>query len=156
MPAFRGRRVRLDRDGGRSTLKWPHCSSLIWPRLGPGRRGGNTLIWPHRGFSGSDTPGGFRASRYVWVNGWSHSVVPAWGGADGTGQGGAVRQDPGGSPAAGLRGAGAGAPARGAPADGAGGAGLAGAGAAEGAGAAGAGAGAGRGTDRGDAAGGPG
>jgi DNA-binding XRE family transcriptional regulator len=20
--------------GGRSTLKWPHCSSLIWPHLG--------------------------------------------------------------------------------------------------------------------------
>jgi hypothetical protein len=35
---------------GRSTLKWPHCSSLIWPHRGSGRRGGNTLIWPHRAF----------------------------------------------------------------------------------------------------------
>ena len=37
-------------DTGRSTLKWPHCSTLIWPQPGVGRRGGNTLIWPHRGF----------------------------------------------------------------------------------------------------------
>ena len=34
-------------ENGRSTLKWPHCSPLIWP-LG-GRRGGGSspLIWPH-------------------------------------------------------------------------------------------------------------
>jgi hypothetical protein len=45
------------RPGGRSTLKWPHCSSLIWPRPGVRAGGGNTLIWLHRGFPGGDTPG---------------------------------------------------------------------------------------------------
>jgi hypothetical protein len=35
--------------GGCSTLKWPRCSSLIWPHRGAVAAGCSTLIWPHPG-----------------------------------------------------------------------------------------------------------
>ncbi len=38
--------IRLVR--GRSTLKWPHCTPLIWPHRGRSRWWCSTLIWPHR------------------------------------------------------------------------------------------------------------
>jgi hypothetical protein len=36
-----------DPTAGRSTLKWPHCSPLIWPLGGTARGGSSPLIWPH-------------------------------------------------------------------------------------------------------------
>jgi len=56
-------------DGvGRSTLKWPHCSLLIWPHLEQCGARSSPLIWPHlrdRGVDLCDTPGWFQGAGSV-------------------------------------------------------------------------------------------
>ncbi|MGH3197897.1 MAG: hypothetical protein ACRDNT_18720, partial [Streptosporangiaceae bacterium] len=53
---------------GRSTLKWPHCSLLIWPHLEQCGTRSSHLIWPHlrdRGVDLCDTPGRFQGAGSV-------------------------------------------------------------------------------------------
>jgi hypothetical protein len=62
--------VGIDEFGhpGRSTLKWPHCSLLIWPHLEQCGARSSPLIWPHLGDRGvdlCDTPGRFQGAGSV-------------------------------------------------------------------------------------------
>src|SRR6266571_8269961 len=133
---------------GCSTLKWPHCSPLIWPHPGavaagllhsdlapPARLG--RRIFRHAG----EVPGQAGCLGGLLVTSGCRPLT-VWG-RDGV-EGGAVRRDPLGLPAGGVRRPGAGPQVRRAPADGAAGDRLAAAAGPQAAGAGGAGAGGGR------------